>query len=180
MSINISEKSNFIWKIADLLRGDYKQSEYGEVILPFTVLCRLDSVLRDTKDEVLKANATLKYKNKAPFLKNDVCTNQGFKSIVPFTHIGTAFVYFFLKNNLEAIEGRASGSTFKEVSGSIMKSIPATIPDSASLKQFNAFCAVAFHHQEILEAENSTLATLRDTLLPKLMSGELDVSEVDI
>jgi len=50
MSINISEKSNFIWRIADLLRGDYKQSEYGDVILPFTVLARLDSVLEDTKD----------------------------------------------------------------------------------------------------------------------------------
>ncbi|MEY8392008.1 SAM-dependent DNA methyltransferase [Lachnospiraceae bacterium] len=68
MNINISEKSNFIWKIANLLRGDYKQSEYGDVILPFTVLCRLDSVLRDTKDEVLEKNKILKFKNKAPFL----------------------------------------------------------------------------------------------------------------
>lgn len=68
MNINISEKSNFIWKIADLLRGDYKQSEYGDVILPFTVLCRLDSVLRETKDEVLEKNKTLKFKNKEPFL----------------------------------------------------------------------------------------------------------------
>lgn len=68
MSINVSEKSNFIWKIADLLRGDYKQSEYGDVILPFTVLCRLDSVLEPTKDEVLRLDKTLKYKNKAPFL----------------------------------------------------------------------------------------------------------------
>ncbi len=83
MSINISEKSNFIWKIADLLRGDYKQSEYGEVILPFTVLCRLDSVLRDTKDEVLKANATLKYKNKAPFLTK--ITNYKFYNTSEFT-----------------------------------------------------------------------------------------------
>lgn len=128
---------------------------------------------------------TVLFSSRAPIgyiaiAKNDVCTNQGFKSIVPFTHIGTAFVYFFLKNNLEAIEGRASGSTFKEVSGSIMKSIPATIPDSALLKQFNEFCAAAFHQQEILEGENSNLATLRDALLPKLMSGELDVSEVDI
>lgn len=68
MNINISEKSNFIWKVADLLRGDYKQSEYGDVILPFTVLCRLDSVLRDTKDKVLEKNKILKFKNKAPFL----------------------------------------------------------------------------------------------------------------
>lgn len=68
MSINVSEKSGFIWKIADLLRGDYKQSEYGDVILPFTVLCRLDSVLAITKDKVLELNKTLTYKNKGPFL----------------------------------------------------------------------------------------------------------------
>lgn len=44
---------SFIWKIANLLRGDYKEHEYGDVILPFTVLTRLDSVLVDTKTDVL-------------------------------------------------------------------------------------------------------------------------------
>jgi type I restriction enzyme M protein len=53
MKINISEKSSFIWKIANLLRLNYKQSEYGDVILPFTVLCRLDSVLAPSKDAVM-------------------------------------------------------------------------------------------------------------------------------
>jgi type I restriction enzyme M protein len=46
--------SSFIWSVADLLRGDYKQSEYGKVILPFTVLRRLDCVLKPTKEAVLK------------------------------------------------------------------------------------------------------------------------------
>ncbi len=46
--------SSFIWSVADLLRGDYKQSEYGRVILPFTVLRRLDCVLERTKEAVLK------------------------------------------------------------------------------------------------------------------------------
>ena len=46
--------SSFIWSVADLLRGDYKQSDYGKVILPFTVLRRLDCVLEATKDAVLK------------------------------------------------------------------------------------------------------------------------------
>jgi len=46
--------SSFIWSVADLLRGDYKQSEYGRVILPFTVLRRLDCVLKPTKADVLK------------------------------------------------------------------------------------------------------------------------------
>lgn len=45
--------SSFIWSVADLLRGDYKQSDYGKVILPFTVLRRLDCVLEPTKAEVL-------------------------------------------------------------------------------------------------------------------------------
>jgi type I restriction enzyme M protein len=45
--------SSFIWSVADLLRGDYKQSEYGKVILPFTVLRRLDCVLEETKSAVL-------------------------------------------------------------------------------------------------------------------------------
>ena len=75
MSISISDKSNFIWKIADILRGDYKQHEYADVILPFTVLKRLDSVLIDTHDEVIRLNNTLTYKNKAPFL----CKASGYK-----------------------------------------------------------------------------------------------------
>ncbi len=45
--------SSFIWSVADLLRGNYKQSEYGKVILPFTVLRRLDCVLEATKSAVL-------------------------------------------------------------------------------------------------------------------------------
>src|SRR3954466_4663358 len=49
--------SSFIWSVADLLRGDYKQSEYGKVILPFTVLRRLDCVLERTKPAVLAEKA---------------------------------------------------------------------------------------------------------------------------
>jgi type I restriction enzyme M protein len=45
--------SSFIWSVADLMRGDYKQSEYGRVILPFTVLRRLDCVLEPTKAAVV-------------------------------------------------------------------------------------------------------------------------------
>ncbi|WP_160050512.1 class I SAM-dependent DNA methyltransferase [Nocardiopsis sp. FR4] len=50
------ELANFIWSVADLLRGDYKQSEYGKVILPFVVLRRLDCVLEPTKQAVREAH----------------------------------------------------------------------------------------------------------------------------
>jgi type I restriction enzyme M protein len=52
--VNQQALSSLIWSVADLLRGDFKQSEYGRVILPFTVLRRLDCVLAPTKDAVLR------------------------------------------------------------------------------------------------------------------------------
>ncbi|MBY6836774.1 SAM-dependent DNA methyltransferase [Clostridium botulinum] len=56
ISSNINEKANLIWAIADKLTGVYKPHEYGEVILPLTVIKRFDSVLADTKEAVLKKN----------------------------------------------------------------------------------------------------------------------------
>ena len=50
---NFKEKADLIWRVADLLRGDYKQSDYGKVILPMTVIRRLDCVLEPTKQKVL-------------------------------------------------------------------------------------------------------------------------------
>ena len=60
---NIKESANFIWGIADLLRGDYKQSDYGKVILPLTILRRLDCVLEKTKPEVLARYEQVKTMN---------------------------------------------------------------------------------------------------------------------
>ena len=110
----------------------------------------------------------------------EVTTNQGFKSVVPKPEIGIPFVYFFLKHNLQVIEGMASGSTFKEVSGSTMKNIPAVIPDVDTLARFNDFCISIFAQQRVLEEQSHSLAVLRDNLLPKLMSGEIDVSDIQL
>ena len=55
----INNLSSFVWSIAEILRGDFKQSEYGKVILPFVVLRRLDCLLEDAKDAVLAAEASL-------------------------------------------------------------------------------------------------------------------------
>ncbi|MBI5326674.1 MAG: SAM-dependent DNA methyltransferase [Deltaproteobacteria bacterium] len=70
---NFREKANFIWSIADLLRGHYKQADYGKVILPFTVLRRLDSVLQPTKKDVLAAFQ--KHKAKKPEVLEPILNN---------------------------------------------------------------------------------------------------------
>lgn len=111
---------------------------------------------------------------------NEVTTNQGFKSVVPNENIGTAFMYYLLKFLLPTIEGMASGSTFKEISGAGMKSVPVVIPDNETIEKFNTFCTPIFQQQEVLETENSRLTDIRDALLPKLMSGEIDVSNINL
>ncbi|HQK53895.1 MAG TPA: type I restriction-modification system subunit M N-terminal domain-containing protein, partial [Sedimentibacter sp.] len=59
VSFNINEKANLIWAIADKLTGVYKPHEYGEVILPLTVIRRFDCVLAGTKEAVLKKNESV-------------------------------------------------------------------------------------------------------------------------
>ena len=61
--MNNREIANFIWSIADLLRGNYKQAEYGKLILPFTVLRRLDCVLEKSKEKVLEKYKSIKKLN---------------------------------------------------------------------------------------------------------------------
>ena len=64
MTTNFSQTAAYIWSLADLLRGDFKQSQYGRVILPFTILRRLECVLEDTKPKVLKQVDKLKANKK--------------------------------------------------------------------------------------------------------------------
>ena len=165
----ITPKDLSVNKSKFISRGEHDISELG---------------LQNSSASVMPPGTVL-FSSRAPIgyiaiADGNVTTNQGFKSVVPYPEIGTAFVYYYLKNNLEIIEGMASGSTFKEVSGSIMKSVPAFIPDSNALARFNDFCAPVFSEQRHLEQQNIKLSALRDTLLPRLMSGELDVSDLDI
>ena len=161
----------------DLSNDKSKYISHGEIDI---------SELGFSKSSATKMpKGTVLFSSRAPIgyiaiAQNEVTTNQGFKSVVPNENIGTAFVYFLLKQLLPTIENMASVSTFKEISGSGMKSVPVVIPDDASIRLFNDFCLPLFKEQEALEAENRRLANLRDTLLPKLMSGEIDVSDVDI
>ena len=82
-----SEKVAFIWSVADLLRGDYKASDYGKVILPFTVLRRLDCVLKATKDAIVKKAATIPT-SASPAVREtmlNMAAAQSFHNLSPYT-----------------------------------------------------------------------------------------------
>jgi type I restriction-modification system DNA methylase subunit len=76
MNNNFSERANFIWSVADLIRDDFKRSKYQDVILPLTVLRRIDCVLASTKPAVLERNAKLK--GKLDNLHPQLCDASGF------------------------------------------------------------------------------------------------------
>jgi len=128
----------------------------------------------------LMPKGTVLFSSRAPIgyiaiAKNEVSTNQGFKSIIPKSNIGSEFVYQFLKMNKEIIESRASGSTFKEISGGELKKIPAIIPSNNIIYRYNLITIKISSFIKNNEEELEKLRTIRDTLLPKLMSGEIRV-----
>jgi type I restriction enzyme, S subunit len=106
---------------------------------------------------------------------NEVTTNQGFKSVIPFENFGTEFVFQTLKSNLETIKNRASGSTFKEISGGELKKIEVILPPQNVVDKFNQRTKQIGELIAIYEEQNERLEKLRDTLLPKLMSREIRV-----
>lgn len=148
----------------------------------FTSKGEIDITLEGYENSSAKImpKGTVLFSSRAPIgyitiAKNDVCTNQGFKSVIPNANVGTAYVYFYLKIHTEEIENKASGSTFKEASGSLMNSLDAIIPSDKILSDFNKICNPIFNQQKALENENQHLICCRDILLPKLMSGELNL-----
>lgn len=129
----------------------------------------------------LMPKGTILFTSRAPIgyisiAQNDICTNQGFKSLVP-KKAGTCFLYCFLKYVTPEIENKSIGSTFKEASGSLMKSLKVIMPEQKVFEDFETIVSPLFARIESLEKESSRLSLLRDTLLPRLMSGELEVPE---
>lgn len=161
----------------DLSNNPSKFIMHGEIDITEQGLANSSAVRMPSGTVLFSSRAPIGY---IAIAGGEVTTNQGFKSVVPFDEIGTAFVYCFLKENLTIIENMASGSTFEEISGSTMKIVPATIPDSDTLSLFQGYADAIFNQQRNNEAENRSLTAIRDALLPKLMSGELDVSDLDL
>lgn len=88
--------------------------------------------------QLLPKNTVL-FSSRAPIgyvaiAENEMCTNQGFKSVIPNENIDCLFLYYLLKFNKDKIEAMGSGTTFKEVSGSTMRNIEVTIPESKKVQ----------------------------------------------
>lgn len=98
----------------------------------------------------------------------ELCTNQGFKSIVPSKEVGTYYVYCLLKDEKERIEAQCSGSIFAEVSGETMKSHQILIPPADLVAKFNLEATPIFNHLRLVEREIHALTEMSSLALSKI------------
>ena len=98
----------------------------------------------------------------------DVCTNQGFKSIVPNDKFGTEYIYYYLTSIKDIIAEENVGSTFSEVSGQTMKDYKAILPSKDLIDLFTRKTKSIFNQQYLVEQENSILIKTKKLLLSKL------------
>lgn len=95
--------------------------------------------LKSCSAQILPKNTVL-FSSRAPIgyvaiAANEVCTNQGFKSVIPNDKTDPLFLYYLLKHNKNKIEGLGSGTTFKEVSGKTMKNIVVLVPKDKIIQE---------------------------------------------
>jgi len=112
-------------------------------------------------------------------VETPVAINQGFIAMKPKDGVSNLFLLRWTAASHDEIVSRANGSTFLEISKSNFRPIPAVRPTQAVMDAFHERAFSLFRRVVACERESRSLAALRDTLLPKLLSGELRVPEAE-
>jgi type I restriction enzyme S subunit len=105
----------------------------------------------------------------------EACTNQGFITCLPSEQVPLYFLYCWLSENVPTFVRMASGSTFKEISRGVFKSIQFLHPPATLVGMFESFAAPVGEDLLSLQRQISNLRRSRDLLLPRLLSGQIDV-----
>ena len=112
-------------------------------------------------------------------LSIDTCIHDGWLYF-PQSQFTNEWLYCYFLNVRQELVRMANGSVFQNLKTDIVKNFEVIRPDDETLASFQEMVAPLFNLMESCQKENKQLADLRDTLLPKLMSGEIDVSKVDL
>lgn len=104
---------------------------------------------------------------------SEVCTNQGFKSIVPNGKFGSEFIYHTVEKMIVYLKSLGTGSTFKEISKTVVTGVKIVIPDESIVKRFEDMVSGICDKLRVMEKESKELISLRDFLLPLLMNGQV-------
>ena len=101
----------------------------------------------------------------------ELCTNQGFKSIVPKAPYWTPYIYCLLKDSRQLLEANASGTTFLEISGDTLKKLVVPIPEEKLVENFSRICEPIFKQQMLFEKELTQLNSLVSIRVSSIAKG---------
>ena len=107
------------------------------------------------------------------------CTNQGFITCLPNDRVPLYFLFHWLTENVPTFQRMASGATFKEISRGVFKTIEFLQPPGQIVERFEAIAAPMAEQVLALQRQTQNLRRTRDLLLPRLLSGQIDVEALD-
>jgi len=139
-------------------------------------LAKISSGLLPVGTFLLSSRAPIGY---TAITRIPLAVNQGYIAIPPGDRLSSFYLLFWARENLGVIKGRAGGTTFQEISKRNFRPIRVLIPPKDVMTEFDKVVASLFDRIETGEKESRTLTALRDTLLPKLISGEVRVPEAE-
>jgi len=139
-------------------------------------LARISSGLLPVGTVLLSSRAPIGY---LAITEVPTAINQGFIAMKCDGVLPNVFVLLWCRENMDAIVGNANGSTFLEISKSNFRPLRVVVPSNEVLTNFSKLAAPLYRQLAENEHESRTLAKLRDTLLPKLISGELRVKDAE-
>ena len=137
-------------------------------------LAKIGSGLLPTGTLLLSSRAPIGY---LALAQVPLAINQGYIAMLAGGLLPPLFMLFWCQLNMETIKGRANGSTFMEISKKAFRPIPALVPPTELVSAFVDIAGVLVERLVENEKQAQTLATLRDTLLPRLISGALRLPE---
>lgn len=111
--------------------------------------------------------------------KTSLCTNQGFKSLIPRDIKASEYLYYYIKYHIPQIQQLGTGTTFKEVSRDDMARFKILCPEDITLSKWHNKVSSIFNKQFAAVKEVEELTKLRDELLPLLMNGQLSVKQLN-
>jgi type I restriction enzyme, S subunit len=139
-------------------------------------LAKISSGLLPTGTLLMSSRAPIGY---LAIAKTPLAINQGYIAMLPGSTLPPLYLLFWCRRNMEGIKARANGSTFMEISKKAFRPIPILVPPGSVIQAFTDVVAVLFDRLVENEKQAQTLSDLRDVLLPRLISGQLRLPEVE-
>ena len=160
----------------DLSRLRYKVLTSTERQITEAGLKKISSGLLPVNTILMSSRAPVGY---LAIAKIPVAINQGYIAMQPKKNLSPEFILQWATANIDEIKQRSSGTTFTEISKKNFKPIPIVVPDEKLTKKYSTYAKDIYEKIHAAIEETRALSSIRDTLLPKLLSGQIDLSSIN-